>query len=359
MFKLMQMSFCTLAVLLFSLVVSALAQTPLAPTTRPSSVYGFTSNVPQGIGVAFVNLDSDPRPEMVLMDYEPSRVTQDSWTKVFRYKVGWNVSTSGVAASWGSMITVPGIDLEAQGAGIAFVNLDSDPRPDMILMAYIDVSGTKYFRYKIGWNVSTSGVASTWSSVYQVAAVSAEAQGAGVAFVNLDGDPHPEMVLMAYNDVSGTKVFRYKIGWNVGTNGVAASWGSTIQVPGVGAGAYGAGIAFVNLDANPRPEIILMAYDNSTGSKNLRYKIGWNAGTTGAATGWSPVHQVAGISPEFRTEGAAMAFVNLDSDPRQEMVMTAYERQYQEGFQGFPFFDFIIGRNINTGGIAASWDTVR
>ena len=359
MFKLVQLSFCTLAVLLFSLVVSALAQTPLAPTTRPSSVYGFTSNVPQGIGVAFVNLDSDPRPEMVLMDYEPSRVTHDSWTKVFRYKVGWNVSTSGVAASWGSMITVPGIDLEAQGAGIAFVNLDSDPRPDMILMAYIDVSGTKYFRYKIGWNVSTSGVASTWSPVYQVAAVSAEAQGAGVAFVNLDGDPHPEMVLMAYNDVSGTKVFRYKIGWNVGTNGAAASWGSTIQVPGVGAGAYGAGIAFVNLDANPRPEIILMAYDNSTGSKNLRYKIGWNAGTTGAATGWSPVHQVAGISPEFRTEGAAMAFVNLDSDPRQEMVMTAYERQYQEGFQGFPFFDFIIGRNINTGGIAASWDTVR
>ncbi len=57
---------------------------------------------------------------------------------------------------------------------------------------------------------------------------------------------------------------------------MATSWGSTIQVPGVGAGAYGAGIAFVNLEANPRPEIILMAYDNSAGSKNFRYKIGWN-----------------------------------------------------------------------------------
>ena len=379
MFKLVQMSFCTLAVLLIFLIGSAPAQslatppgsdssttsqtqTPVAPTTRPSTNYSVPnlgSVIPQGTGVAFVNLDSDPRPEMFLMSYQTMRTLDNpSGAKYFLLRIGWNLNASGVAASWlGSPTMVPGVGSEAQGAGMAFANLDSDPRPEMILMAYDNSAGTgtKYFLYKIGWNVSASGVAANWSPVYQVAAVSAEAQGAGVAFVNLDSDPRPEMVLMAYNDVSGTKVFRYKIGWNVGTNGVAASWGSTIQVPGVGSGAYGAGMAFVNLDGNPRPEIILMAYDNSTGTKNLRYKIGWNVSTSGAATSWSPVYQVAGVSPEVQTQGAGMAIVNLDSDPRPEMVMLANEKPQL----GVTFCEYMIGRNINTGGVAASWDTVR
>ncbi|HLE82314.1 MAG TPA: hypothetical protein VJA25_13640, partial [Dehalococcoidia bacterium] len=43
------------------------------------------------------------------------------------------------------------------------------------------------------------------------------------------------------------------------------SWSSYNQVSGVGDAGDGADLAFTNLDADPRPEMILMAYDNPAG----------------------------------------------------------------------------------------------
>src|SRR4051812_6972739 len=59
-------------------------------------------------------------------------------------------------------------------------------------------------------------------------------EGAGLAVTNLDGNPRPEMILMAYDAPAGPNNFRYKVGFNLNTGAVAASWGPMIQVPGVG-----------------------------------------------------------------------------------------------------------------------------
>ncbi len=185
-------------------------------------------------------------------------------------------SPSSGQAAWSGIIQVAGLGSDAQGAGIAFVNLDSNPSPEIVLMAYDKpASGAKTFRYKIGWNVGTNGVASSWSPVYQVLGSSLEAQGAGIGFVNLDSNPSPEMVLMAYN-TSKAKVFDCMLGLNVNTSGVASIWGPALGGSGVGSDAQGAGIAFANLDSNPNPEMVLMAYDNTSGVKTFRYIIGWN-----------------------------------------------------------------------------------
>ena len=104
-----------------------------------------------------------------------------------------------------------------------------------------------------------------------------EAQGAGVAFVRLDDNPRPEMILMAYDNPAGENNFRYKVGWNVKTNGQASSWNNYyVQVSGVVHEAQGAGVAFEQIDKNLRPEIILLAYDNPAGENNFRYRMGWN-----------------------------------------------------------------------------------
>ncbi|MCP4898533.1 MAG: hypothetical protein GY906_16285, partial [bacterium] len=79
----------------------------------------------------------------------------------------------------------------------------------------------------------------TWSNHIQVAGVGSEGQGAGVAFVNLDGNSRPEMILMAYDNPQAANNFRYKIGWNVSTNGQATSWSNHIQVAGVGSEGQG------------------------------------------------------------------------------------------------------------------------
>lgn len=54
-----------------------------------------------------------------------------------------------------------------------------------------------------------------------------------------------------------------------------------IQVPGVGDLGQGAGIAIGNIDNNPMPDVVIMAYDNPAGANSFRYRIGWNLNRDG------------------------------------------------------------------------------
>ncbi|PWB55427.1 MAG: hypothetical protein C3F06_02735, partial [Candidatus Methanoperedenaceae archaeon] len=129
----------------------------------------------------------------------------------FRYKIGWNLDTAGIAASWSDTIEISGVGWEGQGAGIAIGNVDSYNRPEMILMAYDNPVGANTFRYKIGWNLNTAGIATGWSTAVQRSGVGWEGQGAGVALYDLNGDKRPEMVVMAYDNPVGANTFRYKV----------------------------------------------------------------------------------------------------------------------------------------------------
>jgi hypothetical protein len=187
------------------------------------------------------------------------------------------------AAMSSSDIQVTGVGSEAQGASIAFVNLDSNPLPDMILMAYDNTSGTKTFRYKIGWNVNTSGVASSWSPVYQVAGFGSEAQGAGIAIANLDSNSRPEIILMTYEKyLPGNNLFKYKIGWNVSTSGVASGWelGYPLsRLANLGAQlpeAQGADLVIYDINGDGKQDMVLMTYDNPVGLNYFRYMIRWD-----------------------------------------------------------------------------------
>jgi hypothetical protein len=285
----------------------------------------------QGADVVITNLDADPRPDMILAAYD-----NPSGANTFRYRVGMNLDANGVAQSSGpAFITVDGVGWEAQGAGAAVTNLDADSRPDMVLMAYDNPSGANTFRYRVGMNLDANGVAQSWGPTFiTVDGVGWEAQGAGAAVTNLDADPRPDMVLMAYDNPSGANTFRYRVGMNLDANGVAQSWGPAfITVDGVGWEGQGAGAAITNLDNDPRPEFILMAYDDPNGplvtygfqnDPDFRYRIGWNLDTDGVAASWTP-----GFTKIDRlgwgAQGAGIAVYNLDGDPRPEMFVMAYD----------------------------------
>jgi len=293
-------------------------------------------SVGEGAGIAFYNLDTNPRQEMILMAYDAP-----SGANNFRYRIGWNVGTNGRAVSWSSYIVVGGVGHVGEGAGVAFTNLDSNSRPEMILMAYDAPGGANNFRYRIGWNVKTNGHATSWSSYIIVGGVGNLGEGAGLTFTNLDSNSRPEMVIMAYDAPGGANNFRYRIGWNMKTNGYATSWSSYVMVGGVGDLGEGAGVALANIDSNPRPEMILMAYDAPGGANNFRYRVGWNVRMNGYATSWSNYTMIGGVGD--LGEGADLALVNLDSNSKPEMILMAYDAP-----SGANNFRYRIGWNFDS-----------
>jgi hypothetical protein len=270
-----------------------------------------------GADVVITNLDSDPRPDMILMAYDAPDGPNN-----FRYRVGLNLNADG-ATTFGDIIEVTGVGWDAQGAGAAITNLDSDPRPELILMAYDAPSGPNSFRYKVGSNLDPSGKAQSWGPMIEVAGLGNDGQGADVLVTNLDDDGRPDIILMAYDKPpQGGNTFRYKIGWNVDSAGVTQTWDGPIVVPGVGQDAQGAGATLANLDNDPRPELILMAYDNPPGANDFRFRVCWNLGTDGRTTNCDNFFTThPGLGDD--ADGAGLALVGMGERPH--LLLMAYD----------------------------------
>ena len=276
-----------------------------------------------GAGIAMSNLNGNPRPEMVAAVYDdPERAN------TFRYRVGRDIGNDGVAASWSDIVQVPGVGWEGQGAGVALHNLGGSARPEMILMAYDNPQGANTFRYRVGRDVDANGVAGSWSGSIQVPGVGWEGAGADLAIVNLDGNPRPEMILMAYDDPSSGNTFRYRVGANLDSNGAAASWGPILTVPGVGWEGAGAGMAIGDYGGGSRPDIILMAYDDPEQDNSFRYRIGFDLDAQGRATRWEADWiGVPGVG--WEGQGAGLATIDLDGDSQLDLVNMAYDNPAQ------------------------------
>ena len=70
-------------------------------------------------------------------------------------------------------------------------------------------------------------------------------------------------LVLAIDNPAGDNEFRYKVGWDLdSTTGVAASWSSRIDVPGIGDATDGGGAALADINGNGRPDLVLMGIDD-------------------------------------------------------------------------------------------------
>lgn len=274
----------------------------------------------QGADLAVLSLNGNSRPDMILMAYD-----NPSGANSFRYRIGLDLDANGIAASWlPGYIEVPGVGWEGQGAGMAVAYLDSDPRPELILMAYDNPSGANSFRYKIGWDLDASGHATHWTDHAQVPGVGWEGQGAAVVIGQIDSNPRPDLIFVAYDNPSGANSFRYRVGFNVDAQGNASWSPDYVRVDGVGWEGQGAGAALASLDSNPRPDLVLMAYDNPSQANSFRYRTVFNLDGTGHGSSWLPVQtEVPGLG--WEGQGAGLAITCLDADPRADWIVMAYD----------------------------------
>lgn len=290
-----------LAGLALQVVHPAAAQAPTFLQEVPG-----VGNEAQGADIVVTSLDTNPAADLLLMAYD-----NPPGPNSFRYRVGFNLtSPMGFIPNWSGVIEAPGVGFDAEGAGAAIANLNGDSRPELVLMAYDNfIAPTptpNTFRYRVGFDLGANGAAQSWGPVHEVPGVGDEAQGADVLITSLDADPRRDMILVGTVNFPQANEFRYRVGLNLNQNGVAASWSNFISVADVGWEGQGAGAMIDNLDRDPRPELVLMAYDNPPGKNIFRRLVAWNLDDQGQPapvnTGWEDVEGVG-----FEAQGAGIA----------------------------------------------------
>ena len=275
--------------------------------------------VAEGADIASGFINSNAIPDILFMANDaPEGANQ------FRYRIGFDVDNFGTPVSFSGQINVTGLGNVAEGAGATLGDINGNGIIDLILMANDAPSGANTLRYKVLFDLNpTTGNFSSESAIFNVASLGNVAEGASATLVNLDNTPALELVLMAYDAPSGQNQFRYIIGSNLNSTGAATSWSANINVPCVSNVAQGAGIAFANLDANPRPEIILMAEDSPSGQNQYRYIVGFNVSTAGIATNFSAPFFIPGTTNE--SNGAGITIRNIDNNAAPEFIFMSYD----------------------------------
>lgn len=249
-------------------------------------------------------------------------------------------------------IKVPGVGQKGYGAGMTIDNLDENPRPEIILMAYVQYpEKPSTFNYKIGWNMDANGVAKRWSNNIQIPGVGLEEQGIGVTLAQLDNNPRPEMIVMA-NYFDDWNIYRYRIGWNLDTRGETRCWDRDYKnVIGVGIHSAGAGLTVAQLDNNPRPELVMMIYDfPETNFNFFRWRVGWNLDANGETTAWSTYKEILG--PGGDGKGTGLAITQLDNNPRPEIIFMSYDGPLNQP----QYISCRVGWNLDTNGWIESWN---
>jgi hypothetical protein len=235
----------------------------------------------EGADLEYADLNNNGIKDVIAMAYDaPSGPNQ------FRYRIGYDVDRNGAPRYWSDVKFGPSMGWEGQGAGLAVTNLDGDSQPDVVFMAYDDPAGPNNFRYVVGYDMNAAGFVSSWSQMQSTPGLGWEADGAGLAIRNLDANPRPDAILMAYDDPAGANTFRYKVGYNLDSLGRPQFWSAPIVVPGLGSEGAGAGIELGNLDNNPRPDAVFMAYDDPSGANTFRLKVAYNLSPSGQAQSW-------------------------------------------------------------------------
>jgi len=243
------------------------------------------------------------------------------------YRMGKQISsTTGNVASWTSTSKwTTAIGYYTGGMDVALGLIDADSTLDVAFVWMDNPSGTNSIKYVIGWDLTTSGVPSSWSAVKTVTGDFGDnTTGLGVKLANVAGTTRPDMVVAWADDPSGTDSIRYIIGKDMDTSGTiaTASWSTyrtfTTRVSGTG----GCGLAVADFDLNGVKDYIFSVMEVGTGPgyvNKISYKIGWNVDSYGVPTGWTgwtdgPVGWIGTYS-----DGLGMACCNIDGYASEEV----------------------------------------
>lgn len=256
-----------------------------------------------------------------------------------------------LAAQEPAFYSTSGVGSAGEDAGMAIAHLDANELPDLLLLTYDAATGPNEFKYKIGNDLDANGRPQRWGETFTVSGVGNAGEGAAIAVANIDANARPDLLLMGYNSQPGGNEFRYRLGLNLNTTGAAAPWGPVFCIPGVGDHAEGAGMALADLNQNNLPDLVLMAYDAENGLNTFRYRVGKDLDANGRTRNWSGMTIVDGVGQP--ADGAGMAIGDYNKNGLPDMLLMAY---LSNG--ATPSFRYKIGFDLDAYGNASTWTDV-
>lgn len=200
-----------------------------------------------------------------------------------KYVIGWDLTTSGVPASWSAIKSMPtdGVGYNNEGLGVKLASVTGTSRPDLVT-AWVDNpdSGNDYVRYKIGKDIDTSGNIATWTAWSSFATNVVTCQDCGISVGDFDMNGYKDIVFSVMEWHTGpdsTNKITYKVGWNVDSNGAPTGWtGWTCGPAGwIGTESDGFGLACGQLNAYGCEELFFFWIDDTsdTGGNDAYYRM--------------------------------------------------------------------------------------
>ncbi len=277
----------------------------------------------QGGGAAFADLNGNDIPDLILMGVHNREGPND-----VVYRIGWDMNEFGFPEQgWGVVRSVIPFEFArgSAGGGVSAGDIDGNGTTDLLVFGIDDTSGANELAYLIGWNLDATGTAANWTKVIEAQSVGNLTDGGGAALADINGNGTLDLLLMGIDDPDGENQFRYRIGWDLDSEGKTDNWTGRQEIPspGLGYNHEGGGAALGDVDGNGVLDLLLMGVDASSGQNELRYMVGWNLDSQGKTNDWSGM--LSGDTLGESTAGGGAALADLNGNGSEDVLFMAID----------------------------------
>lgn len=244
-----------------------------------------------GGGVAIADIDGDVggRPDVVFMNIEDAGFGDNQ----IYYKIGFNMDIHGWIGNtaWSDRFHVGDAGTgSAEGGGIALHDINDNGNLDALISV---VSASGEYSYKVAWDIQPTGAPTSYTSLFGPWPIgcafctphSTYSQGAGVEFMDIDGNGEQDAIFMAIVNPEGSTCrnnrYMYRIAWNIQQDGTFERWSETFGLGAQTGGrdTAGGGLASVDTDGDGISDHLVFMAIKDTGDEQdneFKYRIKWD-----------------------------------------------------------------------------------